>query len=99
MNFVPDTIAAIATPPGRGGISVIRISGPLSTRIIREVLRSAILTPRVASIFPFTMLMMKSLIKASQFIFLIPIHLLAKMFSNCKAMVVQWSWIFYCSAF
>ena len=25
-----DTIAAIATPPGRGGVGIIRISGPLA---------------------------------------------------------------------
>lgn len=28
-----DTIAAIATPPGRGGIGIIRVSGPLARRI------------------------------------------------------------------
>jgi tRNA modification GTPase len=32
-----DTIAAIATPPGRGGIAVVRISGPSSARICREL--------------------------------------------------------------
>jgi len=33
-----DTIAAIATPPGRGGIGVVRISGPLTLRIARRIL-------------------------------------------------------------
>ena len=28
-----DTIAAIATPPGRGGIAVVRVSGPLASEI------------------------------------------------------------------
>ena len=28
MSFLQDTIAAIATPPGEGGIAVIRVSGP-----------------------------------------------------------------------
>lgn len=32
-----DTIAAIATPPGEGGISVLRISGDLSFDIIEEI--------------------------------------------------------------
>ncbi|MCC9000631.1 MAG: tRNA uridine-5-carboxymethylaminomethyl(34) synthesis GTPase MnmE, partial [Candidatus Contendobacter sp.] len=32
-----DTIAAIATPPGRGGIGVIRVSGSLSTAIAKAV--------------------------------------------------------------
>ena len=31
--FAPDdTIVAIATPPGRGGIGVVRISGPRAPR-------------------------------------------------------------------
>ena len=28
-----DTIVAIATPPGRGGIGVVRISGPEAHRV------------------------------------------------------------------
>ena len=31
-----DTIAAIATAPGTGGISIIRISGPEAERILRQ---------------------------------------------------------------
>jgi tRNA modification GTPase len=33
MASSPDTIAAIATPPGRGGIGVVRISGPRVRRV------------------------------------------------------------------
>jgi len=33
-----ETICAIATPPGVGGVGVIRISGPLSTSIARQIL-------------------------------------------------------------
>ena len=33
-----DTIAAIATPPGRGGIAVVRVSGPLTTDIAHRLL-------------------------------------------------------------
>ena len=33
-----DTIAAIATPSGRGGVGIIRISGPLAPQIATEVL-------------------------------------------------------------
>jgi len=33
-----DTVVAIATPPGRGGIGIVRISGPASIVIAREVL-------------------------------------------------------------
>jgi tRNA modification GTPase len=33
-----DTIAALATPPGRGGIGVVRISGPATPRIAEKLL-------------------------------------------------------------
>lgn len=33
-----DTICAIATPPGVGGVGIIRISGPLSTTIAKQIL-------------------------------------------------------------
>ena len=32
--YTDDTIAAIATPPGPGGIGIIRVSGPLAPRIL-----------------------------------------------------------------
>lgn len=34
-----DTIAAVSTPPGRGGLGVIRISGPQATQIAASILR------------------------------------------------------------
>jgi len=34
-----DTIAAVATPPGAGGVGVIRVSGALSAEIARKLLR------------------------------------------------------------
>jgi tRNA modification GTPase len=37
---VVDTIVAAATPPGRGGISIVRLSGPETERLAREILRS-----------------------------------------------------------
>ena len=43
-----DTIAAIATPPGRGGIAVVRVSGPLVTTIAHRMLGRAP-APRVAT--------------------------------------------------
>ena len=33
-----DTIAAIATPPGRGGIAIVRVSGPMTTEIAHRML-------------------------------------------------------------
>lgn len=43
-----DTIAAIATPPGRGGIGVVRISGPKACDIARSV-ASVLPPPRQAA--------------------------------------------------
>ena len=37
MQKTADTIAAIATPPGIGGISVVRVSGPAVAAIARQV--------------------------------------------------------------
>ena len=34
----PDTIAAVATPPGRGGVGIVRVSGPLAADIARRLL-------------------------------------------------------------
>jgi tRNA modification GTPase len=44
-----DTIVAIATPPGRGGIGVVRISGPESSRIAEALTGGAALEPRRAT--------------------------------------------------
>jgi tRNA modification GTPase len=43
-----DTIAAIATPPGRGGIGIVRISGPDALRVARTI-TGADLLPRRAT--------------------------------------------------
>jgi tRNA modification GTPase len=52
VNATRDTIAALATPPGRGGIGVIRVSGPLAPSIAREIL-GEVPRPRRAVIRPF----------------------------------------------
>ena len=43
-----DTIAAIATPPGRGGIGVVRVSGP-ATQAIAKALLGRLPASRVAT--------------------------------------------------
>jgi tRNA modification GTPase len=43
-----DTIAAIATPPGRGGIGIIRISGP-QTKTIAQTVLGVVPQPRFAT--------------------------------------------------
>lgn len=47
MTGAADTIVAVATPPGVGGIGVIRLSGPLALRIA-EAIAGANLPPRRA---------------------------------------------------
>jgi tRNA modification GTPase len=51
MFSTSDTIVAIATPPGRGGLGVVRLSGPSAASIAgRLIVRSAPLEPRVATL-------------------------------------------------
>ena len=48
--FSPDdTIVAIATPPGRGGLGVVRISGPSAAEIAARMLECPQLEPRRAT--------------------------------------------------
>jgi tRNA modification GTPase len=50
MFATDDTIVAIATPPGHGGLGVIRLSGPAAFRIARDILEGApALAPRQAT--------------------------------------------------
>ena len=55
MNLpgIGDTIAAIATPPGRGGIAIVRISGPLTIEIAHRLL-GQVPAPRMATRARFT---------------------------------------------
>ena len=46
MFATDDTIVAIATPPGPGGIGVVRVSGPASVAVARSILRRS--TPLAA---------------------------------------------------
>ncbi|MDF1756741.1 MAG: tRNA uridine-5-carboxymethylaminomethyl(34) synthesis GTPase MnmE [Legionellaceae bacterium] len=48
-----DTIVAIATPPGRGGVGIVRISGPKAYAIGRKLSNLQSLTPRQATYLPF----------------------------------------------
>lgn len=51
MFSTDDTIVAIATPQGRGGIGVVRVSGPDAERIARELVgRDRPLAPRHATL-------------------------------------------------
>lgn len=47
-NTLNDTITAIATPPGIGGVGIIRVSGPDSLAIGLKITQKESLTPRYA---------------------------------------------------
>jgi len=49
VGVLTDTIFALATPPGRGAIAIIRLSGP-ATDLALAALGAGGLTPRVASV-------------------------------------------------
>ena len=46
--MIVDTIAAVATPPGRGGVGIIRLSGPLAHSIALKLVEKKSLEPRKA---------------------------------------------------
>jgi tRNA modification GTPase len=49
--FAPDdTIVAVATPPGRGAIGVVRLSGPRTQEILRQLVPGAARVPGVARV-------------------------------------------------
>lgn len=50
MFFTDDTIVAIATPPGRGGIGVVRLSGPAAASIAARLTARASFEPRHATL-------------------------------------------------
>jgi len=52
FSIYTDTIAAIATPAGRGGVGIIRISGPQATGISKAV-TGVLPEPRVATLADF----------------------------------------------
>jgi tRNA modification GTPase len=52
MDSASDTIAAVATPPGRGGVGIVRISGPAVPAIARQLF-GKLPDPRVAELHRF----------------------------------------------
>ena len=45
-----DTIAAIATPSGVGGICIVRVSGELAPQIAQAITKDQLPTPRYAAL-------------------------------------------------
>ena len=60
-----DTIAAIATPRGRGGVGIIRVSGPLVSRLAQQLIGS-LPNPRVAQYTKFKDLFFTSAFSTSK---------------------------------
>lgn len=52
MNLAADTIAAIATPPGRGAVGIVRLSGPRAL-FIAEKICASLPAPRTAALRSF----------------------------------------------
>ncbi len=52
-NPAIDTIVAQATPPGRGGVGIIRVSGPLATSVATAITGGKSLRTRYAEYLPF----------------------------------------------
>lgn len=40
--YKKDTIAAVATPPGKGGVGIVRVSGPLANNIAKSITRRSL---------------------------------------------------------
>jgi len=53
VSAAPDTIVAAATPPGRGGIGIVRVSGP-ATRGIATAILGKLPVPRHATVSVFS---------------------------------------------
>src|SRR5512143_2367322 len=52
MKYDSDTITAIATPSGRGGVGIVRVSGERCAEIARKIL-GRVPHPREATLLPF----------------------------------------------
>lgn len=48
-----DTIVAVATPPGRGGVGIVRLSGPLAYPIALHMTKKSVIKPRVVNLCSF----------------------------------------------
>ncbi len=84
-----DTIAAIATPPGQGGIGVVRVSGEGATSIARQLL-GRLPKPRRAELHDFRGTDGALIDKGLVLFFPRPPHSPASTCWNCTAMAARW---------
>lgn len=47
--FNKDTIVAVATPPGEGGIGILRLSGPKAPEVVEQIWRGKLALPQFSS--------------------------------------------------
>ena len=52
QDLVMETIAAVATAPGKGGVGIVRVSGPATIHIAEKIL-GKLPAPRFAEYLPF----------------------------------------------
>lgn len=52
-SYMTETIVAIATPPGRGGVGIIRVSGPLAYSIALSLTKRSAFQPRAFAFVSF----------------------------------------------
>lgn len=83
-----DTIVAQATPIGRGGVGILRVSGPLASKVAEAVLGRT-LTPRMANYLPLKTATAKHSTKALHSFLKHQTLLLAKMSLSYKATAVR----------
>jgi len=92
-----DTIAAIATAPGRGGIGIVRVSGP-ATREVAAALLGRVPAARRAELHAFADAGGEPIDEGLALFFPAPIRSLAKTYWNCTGMAARSSWTCCCSA-
>ena len=91
-----DTIAAVATAPGRGGVGIVRVSGPRA-RAIAITLSGREPTPRHAHYGPFHADDGEVIDEGLLLFFPARIRSPARMCWNCTAMAARWCWTCCCS--
>ena len=88
-NTAQDTIVAIATAPGRGGVGVVRLSGPGASEIAGKLVGDRSLTPRMAHFARFKDAQGQVIDEGLVIAFPAPHCLPAKMWSSCRAMAAR----------
>lgn len=96
-----DTIVAIATPPGRGGVGIIRLSGPQAYSIAVSLNGNKTLNPRLATFCSFYSISEKEILtpphslidQGIMIYFKAPTLSLERMLLKSRLMDLLWFWI------